>query len=126
MTLNESVNSKSQLQVPVSFLALGEMSHVRSNYFSVVVELGWPQTHQDQHAGRYFTLLLAVITSLGHIPLRLISILHKSLVFATEFGIVGDQHEHLRGPLSKIHPSVFGRKKKFTSYFVYELDFGQY
>ncbi len=33
---------------------------------------------------------------------------------------------HLRGPLSKIHPSVFGRKNKFSSYFVYELDFGQY
>ena len=32
----------------------------------------------------------------------------------------------LRGPLSKIHPSVFGRKNKFSSYFVYELDFGQY
>ena len=34
--------------------------------------------------------------------------------------------ELLRGPLSKIHPSVFGRKNKFSSYFVYELDFGQY
>ncbi len=33
---------------------------------------------------------------------------------------------NLRGPLSKIHPSVFGRKNKFSSYFVYELDFGQY
>ncbi len=33
---------------------------------------------------------------------------------------------YLRGPLSKIHPSVFGRKNKFSSYFVYELDFGQY
>ena len=32
----------------------------------------------------------------------------------------------LRGPLSKIHSSVFGRKNKFISYFVYELDFGQY
>ena len=32
----------------------------------------------------------------------------------------------LRGSLSKIHPSVFGRKNKFSSYFVYELDFGQY
>ena len=32
----------------------------------------------------------------------------------------------LRGPLSKIHSSVFGRKNKFSSYFVYELDFGQY
>ena len=33
---------------------------------------------------------------------------------------------NLRGPLSKIHPSVFGRKNKFSSHFVYELDFGQY
>ena len=32
----------------------------------------------------------------------------------------------LRGPLSKIHPSVFERKNKFSSYFVYELDFGQH
>ena len=34
--------------------------------------------------------------------------------------------QNLRGPLSKIHPSVFERKNKFSSYFVYELDFGQY
>ena len=36
------------------------------------------------------------------------------------------QSTYLRRPLSKIHPSVFGRKNKFSSYFVYELDFGQY
>jgi hypothetical protein len=32
----------------------------------------------------------------------------------------------LRGPLSKIHPLVWGRKNRFSSYFAYELDFGQY
>jgi hypothetical protein len=31
----------------------------------------------------------------------------------------------LRGPLSKIHPLVLGRKNRFSSYFAYELDFGQ-
>ena len=32
----------------------------------------------------------------------------------------------LRRPLSKIHPLVWGRKNRFSSYFAYELDFGQY
>ena len=40
--------------------------------------------------------------------------------------LAGEQGPSLRGPLSKIHPSVFERKNKFPSYFVYELDFGQH
>ena len=32
----------------------------------------------------------------------------------------------LRGPLSKIHSLVWGRQNRFSSYFAYELDFGQY
>ena len=47
--------------------------------------------------------------------------------FRSRFRLTKDGfREMLRGPLSKIHPSVFGRKNKFSSYFVYELDFGQY
>ncbi len=45
-----------------------------------------------------------------------------SIIYITIYKI----KPRLRGPLSKIHPSVFGRKNKFSSYFVYELDFGQH
>ena len=34
--------------------------------------------------------------------------------------------KELRGPLGKIHSLVWGRRNRFSSYFAYELDFGQY
>ena len=34
--------------------------------------------------------------------------------------------KQLRGPLGKIHSLVWGRRNRFSSYFAYELDFGQY